>query len=80
MASWTDRSSDWSDAYLGALRARPPLSPAEVSRLAREIREQERVFRSALAEVPGAALRVVERWRELRWISRITACSIHQTA
>jgi RNA polymerase primary sigma factor len=78
MAHGNERSSDASDAMLKALRGLPPLSNEAVTRLAAEIREQERVFRGALAEIPGVAVRVVERWSRLREQERVTGLLSHR--
>jgi len=75
MGEWTDRSAD---LYLAELRHLPPLSPDQLTQLAGEIREQEGEFRRALVQIPGAAVLVVERWRELRERGRVTGLLSHR--
>ncbi len=66
------------DSYLASLRALAPLPPREVQDLSLKMREQERLFREALYEVPGTAIAVLERWRQRRAQGLLTGMLCHR--
>jgi RNA polymerase primary sigma factor len=66
------------DNYLSALRALAPLPPQRVEELSLGMREQERLFRESICEVPGAAIIVLERWRERRRQGLVTGILCHR--
>ena len=58
--------------YLDSIRDFPILDSDRVADLAETLAREEQAFRDALRAVPGAALRIVERWRERQAEGRVT--------
>jgi hypothetical protein len=54
------------------------LPPREVQDLSLKMREQERLFREALYEVPGTAIAVLERWTQRRAQGLVTGMLCHR--
>ncbi len=73
-----DGSMSLLDRYFADLRQRPVLTPERTGELAREMREQEAVFRAAIVRTPGVAELVMERWAERQAQGRVTGLMAHE--
>ena len=64
--------------YLSELRDLGPLPAERVAEIAETLRAESLAFREAIHRVPGTAVLVVERWRELRAQRRVTGLMAHE--
>jgi len=64
---------DARQAYMNAIQQVPVLSREQVCELAQQIADAREELERALAPVPGAAVLLLERWRERRRDGRVTA-------
>jgi len=65
--------ADARHAYMASIERVPVLDREEVRALSAEIEAERRTFENALTPIPGAALLLLERWRERRSKGRVTA-------
>ena len=68
-----EAAQDARQAYMSSIERVPVLDREEVRALAGEIGLERHTFESALMPIPGAAVLLVERWRERRRKGRVTA-------
>ncbi len=68
-----EAAQDARQAYMSSIERVPVLDREEVRALAGEIELERDTFESALMPIPGAAVLLVERWRERRRTGRVTA-------